>query len=219
MAATAAPGSRQVLIEGEAADLQGILAWPERPSGTAIVLGDMSREGGEPALVARRLREAGLATLSVDLPEQAGRKPGIAQQLLSLAHWVARQRETERLPIGVYAPEGAMAVAIAAATMEPASIDALVVRGSIPRGAHTDLPGLHAATLFLVESEDPRDALRMLSAIGSLHCDTQVVDLRRARPSNGTRSHAELVADWSAEWLVEHLSYERTWKARQLVRT
>ena len=28
MAASAAPGSRQVLIEGEAADLQGTLAWP-----------------------------------------------------------------------------------------------------------------------------------------------------------------------------------------------
>ena len=217
LAATAAPGSRRVLIEGEAADLQGTLAWPEHPSGTAIVLAATSREGGEPALLARRLREAGLATLSVALPENAGRKPGLAQQLLSLAHWVARQRETAHLPVGVYAPEGAMAIAIAAATMEPASIDAIVVRGMIPRGAHTDLPGLHAATLFLVEGDDPRDALRTMAALSGLHCDTQVVDLRRARPSSGTTSHAELVADWTAEWLVEHLALERTWRGRHPV--
>jgi hypothetical protein len=215
LATSAAPGSRQVLIEGSAADLEGILAWPEHPSGTTIVLGDASREGGEPALVARRLREAGLATLSVVLPEQAGRKPGLAQQLLALAHWVARQRETEHLPVGVYAPEGAMAVAIGAATLEPESIDAIVVRGGIPRGAHTTLPGLHAATLFLVESDDPRDALRTMAALSGLHGDTLVVDLRRARGS-GTISHAELVADWSAEWLVEHLALERTWRGRAL---
>jgi hypothetical protein len=218
MAACAAPGSRQVLIEGEAADLQGTLAWPEHPSGAAIIFGDMAREGGEPALLGRRLREAGLATLSVALPEHDARKPGLAQQLLSLAHWIRRQRETERLPVGVYAPEGTMRVAIAAATMEPESIDAIVVRGGIPRGAHTELPGLHAATLFLVESDDPRDALRTMAALGGLHCETLVVDLRRARASNGTTSHAELVADWAAEWLVEHLTFERTWKARKLVR-
>ena len=213
LAAVAAPGSRRVLIEGEALDLEGTLAWPEHPSGTAIVLGDPSREGGEPALVARRLREAGIATLSVDLPADRGRKPGIAHQLLALAHWTSRQPETARLPVGVFGPEPVMAAAILAATLEPEAIGALVVRGVIPRGIHTDLPGLHAATLFLVESDDPRDALRTSAALTGINRETLVVDLRRARPSDPGTSHAELAADWTAEWLVGHLSRERARRA------
>lgn len=212
------PGQRQVLIEGEAADLRGTLAWPERPTGTVIVLGETARDGGEPALVARRLREAGLATLSVALPERPGRKPCLSHQLVALAHWVARQPETVRLPVGIYAPEGAMIVATAAATMEPAAIAAIVIRGGIPRGGHADLRGLHAATLFLVDGDDPRDALRTTAALSGLHGDTLVVDLRRARAPAAPMSHAELAANWTAEWLVEHLTVERAWKGRQLAR-
>ncbi|MGE5926025.1 MAG: hypothetical protein ACM357_01625 [Gemmatimonadota bacterium] len=213
LAAVAAPGSRRVLIEGGAVDLEGTLAWPEHPSGTAIVLGEASREGGEPALVARRLREAGIATLSVELPEHAGRKPGIARQLVALAHWIARQPETALLPVGIYGPESLMTAAIAAATLEPKAVAALVVRGTIPRGVHTDLPGLHAATLFLVESEDPRDALRTSAALTGINRETLVVDLRRARPTDPATPYAELAADWTAEWLVEHLALERTWRS------
>lgn len=210
------PGQRQVLIEGEAADLRGVLAWPEQPTGSVIVLGETARDGGEPALVARRLREAGLATLSVALPERPGRKPCLAQQLLALAHWVARQPETARLPVGVYAPDGAMIVATAAAMAEPAAIDAIVIRGGIPRGGHADLRGLHAATLFLVESDDPRDALRTTAALSGLHGDTLVVDLRRTRAPADPLPYAELAANRTAEWLVEHLSAQRTWRTRRL---
>ena len=198
---------RQVLIKGEAADLQGILACPDHPVGAVIVLGDSARDGGQPAFVARRLREAGLATLMVGLPERPARTPGLAQQVVALARWVTRQPETARLPVGVYTADGAMTVAAAAATLEPASIGAIVVRGGIPGGARTDLQGLHAATLFLIESDDPRDSIRTAAALSGIHGETLVVDLRRVRASAGTPlSHAELAANRTAEWLVEHLT-------------
>lgn len=202
------PGSRQVLIEGEAADLEGRLEWPEQPSGIAILLGDASGEGRELALVARRLRDAGLATLSVSLSERIARKPGLAEQLLGLVHWARRQPETARLPVGVCAPQAALGMTISAATLEPESIAAIVIHGVIPRGTHTELPGLHAATLFLVESDDPRDVLRTSAALAGLRCATLVVDLRRARSSPAAVASEELTADWTAEWLIEHLVFE-----------
>jgi putative phosphoribosyl transferase len=119
--------------------------------------------------VAAALREAGLATLLLDLltPDEERNRanvfdiPLLASRLSFAADWSLAAPDTAHLPIGYFgASTGAGAALLAAAARSP--VRAIVSRGGRPDLAKDALPHVTAPTLLIV---------------GGL--DTQVIELNR----------------------------------------
>jgi putative phosphoribosyl transferase len=119
--------------------------------------------------VAAALREAGLATLLLDLltPDEERIRanvfdiPLLASRLSFAADWSLASPDTAHLPIGYFgASTGAGAALVAAAARSP--VRAIVSRGGRPDLAGNALPRVTAPTLLIV---------------GSL--DTEIIDLNR----------------------------------------
>jgi dienelactone hydrolase len=143
--------------------------------------------------VAAALREAGLATLLLDLltpDEERDRAnvfdiPLLASRLSFAADWSLAAPETARLPIGYFgASTGAAAALVAAAARSP--VRAIVSRGGRPDLAGAALPHVTAPTLLIV---------------GSL--DTQVIELNRMAHDRMTAARKELVIVPGAGHLFE----------------
>jgi dienelactone hydrolase len=143
--------------------------------------------------VAAALREAGLATLLLDLltsDEERDRAnvfdiPLLASRLSFAADWSVAAPETARLPIGYFgASTGAGAALVAAAARSP--VRAIVSRGGRPDLAGAALPHVTAPTLLIV---------------GSL--DTQVIELNRLAHDRMTAARKELVIVPGAGHLFE----------------
>jgi len=151
--------------------LQALLGVPDDAEGLVIFAhcsgsGRLSPRNNR---VAGALREAGLATLLLDLltpDEERDRAnvfdiPLLASRLSFAADWSLAARETARLPLGDFgASTGAGAALVAAAAHSP--VRAIVSRGGRPDLAGNALPRVTAPTLLIV---------------GSL--DTEVIELNR----------------------------------------
>lgn len=120
--------------------------------------------------VAASLREAGLATLLLDLltPEEERDRanvfdiPLLASRLSIAADWSLAAPETARLPIGYFGASTGAGAALVAAAAPRSPVRAIVSRGGRPDLAAAALPRVTAPTLLIV---------------GSL--DTQVIELNR----------------------------------------
>src|SRR6184192_2678560 len=144
--------------------LQGLLGVPEDPAGLVIFAhgsgsGRLSPRNNR---VAAALREAGLATLLLDLltPEEERDRANVfdiallASRLSYATDWSIAAPETAHLPIGYFgASTGAGAALVAAAEPRPV-VKAVVSRGGRPDLAGDALPHVLAPTLLVVGSLD-----------------------------------------------------------------
>src|SRR3954454_9222698 len=120
--------------------------------------------------VAAALREAGLATLLLDLltPDEERDRANVfdiallASRLSFAADWSLAGPQTAHLPIGYFGASTGAAAALVAAAGPRSPVRAIVSRGGRPDLAGAALPHVTAPTLLLV---------------GSL--DTQVIELNR----------------------------------------
>ena len=112
--------------------------------------------------VARVLKEAGLATLLVDLLDEneAGDRARVfdiallASRLRTAAQWLAAQPETARMRLGYFGASTGAGAALLAAGQEPDSVGAIVSRGGRPDLARDVLPRVTAPTLLIVGGND-----------------------------------------------------------------
>src|SRR5215208_6528719 len=152
--------------------LQALLGVPEDAEGLVIFAhgsgsGRLSPRNNR---VAAALREAGLATLLLDLltPEEERDRgnvfdiPLLASRLGFAADWSIAAPETAHLPIGYFGASTGAAAALAAAGVPRSPVKAIVSRGGRSDLAGDALPHVTAPTLLVV---------------GSL--DTQVIELNR----------------------------------------
>ncbi|KQX20049.1 MULTISPECIES: dienelactone hydrolase family protein [unclassified Sphingomonas] len=145
--------------------LHGLLGIPTSPKGLVIFAhgsgsGRLSPRNNH---VASGLREAGLATLLIDLltpdEEQDRTKvfdiPLLASRLSGAATWVRLVPELRRLPIGYFGASTGAGAALLAASTAGSDIAAIVSRGGRPdlAGAKA-LARVRAATLLIVGSRD-----------------------------------------------------------------
>jgi putative phosphoribosyl transferase len=120
--------------------------------------------------VAAALREAGLATLLLDLltPEEERDRanvfdiPLLASRLSAAADWSLAAPETARLPVGYFGASTGAGAALMAAAEVRSLVRAIVSRGGRPDLAGAALPQVTAPTLLIV---------------GGL--DTEVIELNR----------------------------------------
>jgi putative phosphoribosyl transferase len=134
-----------------------------------------SRHSPRNRYVARELQRAGLATVLADLltpaEEQVDALTGrlrfdigmLGQRVTALTDWLAGERATASLPVGLFGASTGAAAALVAAAARPGSVAAVVSRGGRP-----DLAGDHMCTV-----RQPT-----LLIVGEL--DTVVIELNRA---------------------------------------
>ena len=116
--------------------------------------------------VARQLREAGLATLLIDLlteeEEAVDRYTGhlrfdiglLADRLVGATDWLAQDPRTAGLPVGYFGASTGGGAALVAAAERPDRVGAVVSRGGRPDLAGDALPAVRAPTLLIVGGDD-----------------------------------------------------------------
>jgi putative phosphoribosyl transferase len=207
-----------VRIPAGTAQLEGVLALPQAPRGVvAFSHGSGSgRHSPRNRFVAAELRQAGLATLLLDLlteEEDLERDNRFDIELLSgrLAHavrFLAGEKATRGLPVGLFGASTGAASALRVAAAMPQSVRAVVSRGGRPdlTGGKT-LARVEAPTLLIVGGEDAgvielneaaRDALT--------HCTRELVLVPGATHLFEEPGTLEEVARLAAGWFARHLS-------------
>src|SRR5207247_155663 len=158
------------LVKGYAAGvtLEGNLIVP--PGATGIVLfahgSGSSRFSSRNRYVAEVLREGGMGTLLLDLLTQEEELVDtrtahlrfdielLADRLVAAVQWLAREKATERLKVGLFGASTGAGAALVAAARLPDRISAIVSRGGRPDLAGAALPNVKAPTLLIVGGDD-----------------------------------------------------------------
>ncbi|MBI2896263.1 MAG: DUF5335 family protein [Deltaproteobacteria bacterium] len=159
---------RSVRVTTDALILDGDLALPPRAEGVVLFAHGEGSDRFSPRnrYVARRLREAGFGTLLVDLltreeehidfhTHQYGLDVDLlAGRISSAIGWLARDRETAGLPVGLYGAGTGGAAALVAAAEHAERIRAVVCRSARTDLARSSLAQVCAPTLLVVGSRD-----------------------------------------------------------------
>jgi dienelactone hydrolase len=211
---------RQVSLPTAAVTFDGTLGVP--PDARGIVLfahgSGSSRFSPRNRYVARVLREAGLATLLVDLlspsEEQADLATGrlrfdiglLADRLVDGLEWLAREPSTRALPLGLFGASTGGGAALVTAARRPEGVSAVVSRGGRPDLAGDALPRVRAPTLLLVGGHDDvvielnREAMRQMQA------EVRLEIVPGASHLFEEPGALERVAVLARDWFLHHLA-------------
>jgi putative phosphoribosyl transferase len=212
--------SRPVRISSGSATLEGDLAAP--PDARGVVLfahgSGSSRHSPRNRHVAGVLRQAGLATLLIDLltaaEEREDARRGhlrfdigfLAARLTAAMDWLSGDAVTARVPLGCFGASTGAAAALTAAVLRPERVVAVVSRGGRPDLAGDALPQVRAPTLLIVGGADvPVIEMnrRALAQLGSK--DKQMVIVPGASHLFEEPGTLEEVARLAAEWFARLL--------------
>ncbi|RUV76829.1 MAG: alpha/beta hydrolase [Mesorhizobium sp.] len=164
--------------------------------------------------VAAALRQAGLATLLVDLLtsiEEGDRRNVfdidlLASRLALATHWAAAEARTRKLvPLYFGASTGA-AAALVAASRPDAGIAAIVSRGGRPDLAMDALPAVLAPTLLLVGSLDGPVIGMNERAFAALQGEKQLIIIDGAGHLFEEPGAMDDVVRHATRWFLEHLA-------------
>jgi dienelactone hydrolase len=162
--------------------LDGDLIIPEHAHGLVIFAhgSGSSRHSSRNRYVATELRQAGLATMLMDLltrrEEQIDARTAhlrfdinlLADRLVAAAEYLTLDPRTMSLPIGLFGASTGGGAALVAAARRAQLIRAVVSRGGRPDLAEDALPRVQCATLLIVGGDDEvviemnRDAMRRM---------------------------------------------------------
>src|SRR5262245_17200316 len=159
---------RSVKVSAGPVTLEGNLGIPEQAQGLVLFAhgSGSSRHSTRNRFVARVLREAGLATLLIDLltaEEEAFdvRTASLrfdigllAERLVGATDWLGQDRETRNLALGYFGASTGAGAALVAAAERPEAVGAVVSRGGRPDLAGPALSRVRAPTLLIVGGKD-----------------------------------------------------------------
>ena len=164
--------------------------------------------------VAGVLDEAGLATLLLDLLEEAVSEDQrkvfdiklLAERLQSAADWLKREPATKALRLGYFGASTGAGAALVAAARDPAAVGAVVSRGGRPDLARDYLSAVQAPTLLIVGGNDDVVIELNEQALRLLHCPKQLVIVPGATHVFDEPGTLEEVSRLAKEWFVRHFS-------------
>src|SRR5215208_3753990 len=159
---------REVRISAGPVELEGILDIPEGAQGIVLFAhgSGSGRHSPRNRYVAGALREAGLATLLIDLltPEEEEvdletRRLRfdiglLADRLAGATDWLSENPDTRGLRVGYFGASTGAGAALVAAAERSEAVGAVVSRGGRPDLAGDVLPVVGAPTLLIVGGED-----------------------------------------------------------------
>jgi dienelactone hydrolase len=202
-------------VEIGAPRLQGLLGVPAAARGLVIFAhgsgsGRLSPRNNH---VAAALRQAGLATLLLDLltpSEERDRAnvfdiPLLASRLTLATGWAAQQPETTALRVGYFGASTGAGAALVAAADAPDRIHAVVSRGGRPDLAGTALPRVRAPTLLVVGSRDELVIGLNRQAQARLTTEAELVIVPGASHLFEEPGTLDMVVQHATRWFHAHL--------------
>jgi putative phosphoribosyl transferase len=211
---------QSVRLQAGPVRLDGDLAAPAAAHGVVLFAhgSGSGRHSPRNRQVAAALGRASFATLLLDLltaeEETVDRAGGryrfdvelLAGRLLAAVDWLAAERRTAGLPVGLFGASTGAGAALLAAAERPEAVAAVVSRGGRPDLAGAALGRVLAPTLLVVGALDPqvlelnRTALDRLGAEANLEV---VPGASHLFEEPGTLERvAELAAGWFTRWLA-----------------
>ena len=177
-----------------------------------------SRHSPRNRYVAGVLREAGLATLlmdlltadeeAIDLQTQRLRFDIslLADRLVDATDWLTQNPDTRDLTIGYFGASTGAAAALVAAAERPDAVGAIVSRGGRPDLAGAALARVRAPTLLIVGGNDIPVIGMNQEAMAQLHVQTKLEIVPGATHLFEEPGALEEVARLAREWLERYLS-------------
>jgi putative phosphoribosyl transferase len=213
-----------VRVSARSVTLEGSLGLAEHARGVVLFAhgSGSGRHSPRNRFVAAQLREAGLATLLVDLltekEESIDQYTGhlrfdiglLADRLLVATEWLAADPRTAGLAVGYFGASTGGGAALVAAARRPDRVGAVVSRGGRPDLAGDALPAVQAPTLLIVGGDDDvviglnEEALARLGAP-----EKELVIVPGASHLFEEPGTLEEVARLAADWFTHRLSEPR----------
>jgi pimeloyl-ACP methyl ester carboxylesterase len=215
---------RDVRLTVGSAELGGTLGVPSPAVGVVLLAhgSGSSRFSSRNRYVARVLRDAGLATLLLDLLSPSEDEVDVvtghhrfdiamlADRLVVAIDWLAEQASTRDLPIGLFGASTGGGAALVAAAERPIRVGAVVSRGGRPDLAGDALPVVQAPTLLIVgERDDPVIDLNE-RARDHMRAETRLVIVPGATHLFEETGALEVVAKLARDWFLHRMASSRS---------
>ena len=211
---------RDVRFPAAEGEVEGSLGMPDEPRGVVCFAhgSGSSRFSSRNRYIARVLREAGLATLLIDLltPEEEHADaltahlrfdiPLLARRVIAACDWLSALEETARLPIGTFGASTGAAAALIAAAERPDGVRAVVSRGGRPDLAEDVLPRVRAPVLLIVGGNDYPVIDMNRDAAGRLKSRHQLVIVPGATHLFQEPGAIEQVGTLARDFLIDELT-------------
>jgi putative phosphoribosyl transferase len=210
---------REVRVPVGSVILEGNLGVPEDVQGVVLFAhgSGSGRHSPRNRYVAQELRQAGLATLLVDLltPEEEEIDLRtrhlrfdiglLAERLAGTTDWLKREPNTRNLRVGYFGASTGAAAALVAAAERPEEVDAIVSRGGRPDLAGEALPRARAPTLLIVGEKDVSVIEMNREAMERLRVEKEIEIVSGATHLFEEPGALEKVADLASDWFVRYL--------------
>jgi alpha-beta hydrolase superfamily lysophospholipase len=162
--------------------------------------------------VAEELRNAGIATLLLDLLTPAEERDRrnvfdielLASRLIAATRWVEEEPRTRGLPIGYFGSSTGAGAALLAAAELGREISAVVSRGGRPDLAMDDLPDVTAPTQLIVGGDDMPVIALNRRAKAELETETQLVIVAGATHLFEEPGALDEVIEHAKSWFLTH---------------
>lgn len=206
------------VLAGKAA-LEGNLGIPKGAQGIVLFAhgSGSSRYSPRNQYVAQVLRQAGLATLLIDLLTTEEEAVDIqtqhlrfdisllARRLGDATDWLTQNADTRNLTVGYFGASTGAGAALVAAAERPDVVGAIVSRGGRPDLAGPALPRVKAPTLLIVGGHDFPVITINQDALGKLRVEKELAIVPRATHLFEEPGALEKVAQLAANWFISHL--------------
>lgn len=208
------PRNDLVTIPSGTAAMEGMFESPDDPTGVVLFAhgSGSSRLSPRNSYVARRLREAGMGTLLLDLltpveDRQAENRfniPLLTHRLRDATAWLRQNSTPVGARVGLFGASTGAAAALQLAA-DDAGIAAVVSRGGRPDLAgHPALAAVRAPTLLVVGGNDDVVIGLNRRAYDELRCEKDLVIVPGATHLFEEPGALESVADYAVGWFSRH---------------
>ena len=199
--------------------LEGTLEVPTNPHGVVLFAhgSGSSRFSPRNLYVAQVLRDAGLATLLLDLLSPSEERvdlvtrhlrfdiPLLAERLAGAIDWLGESEELAAQPVGLFGASTGGGAALVAAAARPHRVGAVVSRGGRPDLAGAALTRVEAPTLLLVGALDEQVIELNERARAAMHAEVRLEIVPGATHLFEEPGTLEQVAERARDWFLAHL--------------
>ena len=210
---------RTVVIDAEGVALEGTLGVPPGAAGTVLFAhgSGSGRHSSRNRYVARVLRDAGLATLLLDLLSAREEEVDavtrhhrfdiemLARRLAAATDWLGAEPSTAGRPVAYFGASTGGGAALVAAAARPRAVRAVVSRGGRPDLAGDALPEVGAPTLLIVGGHDEPVLDLNREAMSRMRAETTLEIVPGASHLFEEPGTLERVAELARDFLRRHL--------------
>ena len=210
---------REVRVPAGPVTLDGNLGIPDETRGIVLFAHGSGSGRGSPRNrhVAEELRQAGLATLLIDLltPEEEEVDLQtrhlrfdvglLAERLVGVTDWLVQDPRTHNLCVGYFGASTGAGAALVAAAERSGLVGAVVSRGGRPDLAGEALPRVAAPTLLIVGGDDVPVIGMNREALERLRAEKELKIVPGATHLFEEPGKLEEVAQLAAGWFTRHL--------------